>query len=290
MVMSRRFDLELEFTGPRVLVLGLGGGSDILLAYSLSQVLFPGSQFTVFWGNTKKKLQENDLEPLTTHIYRLPGTEQEDGELKKDAHGSTAIDRRVPRGPEGTPWIFLVPHERNGLGPDLRALDIDLVVGVDTGGDVLTDLKGRDARMHRRVERCGIPAYLAIVGPGCDGESTYADLARSLSDAELVSRYRGALPVAALLPFLDPLSQRIGLEPDRTPRILSSVARGELIPDERGFITVPRKLRPAVPRSWLETVLFFRVGSSQSEPRSSVDTSDVPFPMAGTGSSSRPRR
>lgn len=259
------FDLDLTFTGPRVLVLGLGGGSDILLAYSLSQVLFPNSRSKVFWGNTKKRPLETDLEPLTTHVYRLPGTQEEDGELTEDAHGSTAIDRRVPRGPDGTPWIFLVPHKRNGLGPDLRTLDIDLVIGVDTGGDVLTDLDGRDARMLRRVERCGIPAYLAIVGPGCDGESRYADLDRALSDSELLSRYRGALPVAALLPFFDPLSQRMGLEPDRTPRILSRVARGELITDERGFITVPRKLRPAVPRRWLETVVFFRVGSSRSE-------------------------
>jgi hypothetical protein len=96
-----------DVIGRKVLFLGLGGGSDIILAHVLARAFCPAGTRSLISGNTKKK-DEPDLEATTPHIRRLPGPVVVP---RVRTHGTCAIDRSIPRGDEGCPWILLLDQE-----------------------------------------------------------------------------------------------------------------------------------------------------------------------------------
>ncbi len=140
----------------KVLFLGLGGGCDIISAYSL-QFLFKSHQDAkIIYGNTKRQL-DKDLILISKHIGRLP-PDRIDLNQCSITHGTTNIDRSLPRGEDGCPYIF---HHYRGASDDLieeiQVLNFDLIIGVDTGGDsiiydALSGSGGRDRKMFEVLE------------------------------------------------------------------------------------------------------------------------------------------
>lgn len=246
---SVRFVLEPLFAKPftwpevaneRVLVLGLGGGSDAICAYAIAQPL--GAAY----GNTKHAL-DADLVRVSSRIGRLPG----DVEIR----GTTKIERRLPRGPHGSPLVLACPRDEETvtLSAELRALAFDRVIGIDTGGDVLDGTvrgaRGRDRRMLEVLRGLGVPALVAVIAPGSDGQQSREALGTALL---ATAGYRGVFSLEPYVPILREHGRELGAE--RTPNIICRAFDSETDPVE-----VPRGRRPHIPRAWLTSAFVFDV-------------------------------
>jgi len=248
-------------SGHTVLVVGLGGGSDVVSARMLAE-RFERShpEVTFVTGNTKRRT-EPDWVQHAESVYTLPVGEP----IERVRHGTADIDRRIPRGPLGDPFIFRLPG-RAHLGEVTRGvleLGVDAIVGVDTGGDVLRAIRrgkmkrGRDAQMLMALKNTRLPLVLTVVGPGADGESTRS---------ELDGIYTSALELAPGMNWVEKWSmsaqdiERLdalsaGIPERRTPRIIVAAARSA-----EDMMHVQREQYPEVPTAWLTEVLCWRIG------------------------------
>ncbi|HYT91662.1 MAG TPA: DUF1152 domain-containing protein [Gemmataceae bacterium] len=237
-----------EVTGQKVLVLGLGGGCDIITAYAVSRLLDVAHAKGVIYGNTKKE-DDGHLERVTEHIRRFSGPAVALGSGR--THGTTRIDQSVPRGDDGCPFVFLLSSKgaEEMLPGEIQQLGFDRLIGVDTGGDSLAGREGgRDRRMLRVLQRTGLPLLHIVIAPGSDGESSYKKMNCALGSALDGGRYRGCF---SLVPVLETIRSLSGaLTPGRTPRIILAAADGQL-PGDGGRVIVPRGCKPAVPLEWL---------------------------------------
>jgi hypothetical protein len=255
-----------DVRGQKILVLGLGGGCDVITAYAVAQQLGPDTA-TVVYANTKTA-DVGQPDSVTAHIRRVSGPPVGP---RGRTHGTTKIDQSVPRGPEGCPWVFLLfegAAERELVG-EMRSLGFDLLVGVDTGGDSIADKggkgwRGRDQRMLRVLRRTGLPLLHVVAAPGTDGEASYRDLRDSMVAEAAEGRYLGCFSLEPLLPTLRSLSGP--LSPTRTPCLILAAAEGRLERTESGLLVVPRGKRPAVPESWLTHAFVFRPAPLEDVP------------------------
>jgi hypothetical protein len=250
-----------EVAGRRVLVLGLGGGCDVISASTLARLL-PAGAAAVVYGNTKKTVDRR-LEAVTAHVYRFPA-DLPPAPPHGRTHGTTRIDQSVPRGAEGCPFIFVLAGDdaEERLVEEIRSLQFNLLFGVDTGGDSLSaeaacSGSGRDRRMLRVLRRTGLPLYHVVVAPGSDGERTGDDLRAALRAQVRRGCYRGCFALEPVLEEMRELSA--ALTPGRTPRIILSAAAGELKGDGN-VVAVPRGRKPVVPRAWLLHGFVFAEG------------------------------
>jgi hypothetical protein len=250
--LAKKYDLT-TLPGRKVLVLGVGGGCDVISAYAVARLLPGEVGREAVYGNTKKR-EEKGLEAISPHIFRLsdPPTAITPGQ---PTHGKTVIDRSVPRGPGGCPFIVMLPDHVNesAVSAEIVALGFDAVLGVDTGGDSIVGQEergsGRDKRMLRVLRRTGLPLWLAVLAPGSDGEASFDKLRKAIRSRIEQGRYRGCFSLEPALADLRGLSEP--LTDRRTPRIIVAGAEDRLERDEAGRCVVPRGLRPAVPREWL---------------------------------------
>lgn len=261
---SDLFATAFDFTtvpGRRLLVLGIGGGADIVSAYAVAQLL-PAPERVVLYGNTKKR-DDGWLVPLSPHVHRLREGDDPTPQRRRSAHGTTSIDRAIPRGPDGCPFIVTLPDEADAhvVAAELVALGIDAILGIDTGGDALATAAssgdgGRDKRMLRVLRATGLPTRLVVIAPGSDGETPTTALHHALQREQAEGRYQGCFALDPVLGILR--AQAATLDAKRTPRIILAAVDGP--PDE--YVVVPRGLRPAVPRRWLTHGFVFALADA----------------------------
>jgi hypothetical protein len=256
-------------TGKNVFVLGLGGGCDVITAYAVSTLLDPSAARTVY-GNTKVG-NVGPVAEITPHIVRVASTPPEPGH-KPQGCGKAAIDHGVPRNEHGSPWIVRLDDEtaEAELVGEITSLGLDLILGVDAGGDSIASQgghghRGRDQRMLRVLQQTGVPLLHIVVAPGCDGESSVQDLHDAMENHLNSGRYRGRFALEPILPLLRSLSD--GLKDSRTPRIILRAADGVLTRTSTDQFIVPRGCQPAVPVSWLLHAYVFEPGPSLKKSR-----------------------
>ena len=116
------FSLPVLKSTERGLVIGMGGGCDVLgalaVAQAWQQVSEPGA--TIIFGNcVSPRPMPEDFVQLGPHLWRCPAEvvplQPADG-----AYGSARIEQSLPRGAEGSPLLFIIP--RNGKGSPPPAL------------------------------------------------------------------------------------------------------------------------------------------------------------------------
>lgn len=211
-----------DLAGKKVLVLGLGGGADVVTAYAVARELPVGPDGVAAYANSKTRQAEDP------------------------------IARLLPPGPLGSPRVLVLDDDAL---PALKAEGFDLLVGVDTGGDVLADRarkkRGRDVRALELLQQVGPPVLLVVVGLGSDGQSKEEVLAAALEAERAAGRLLGALDMTRILEVYR--AHAAGLAPHRTPNVILSALDGP--EDER--VLVPRSARPHIPRGWLRSSFVF---------------------------------
>jgi hypothetical protein len=245
-----------DLAGQKVLVLGLGGGCDILTAFAVAKLLEGGAPREIVYANTKTA-DVGSVEPVTAHVLQVTGPLVEAGAPGR-GRGKCWIDHSVPRSPNGSPWIVLLsgPAAENELAGEIQSLKFDLVIGVDTGGDSIASKggrghQGRDQRMLGVLRRTGLPLLHVVVAPGSDGEASLEDLRTVFAIHVADGRYRGCFALDPLLPVFHNYRESLG--PSRTPQIILAAFEDRLARAINRLVVVPRGRNPAVPRDWLTT-------------------------------------
>lgn len=255
-----------DLHGERVLIIGIGGGSDIISAYAVARLLEKRNPAALIYANTKHGI-DRGLERISKHIYRLPPRVRP---LQRDesTHGTTKIDRSVPRGDEGCPLVFRLSGDEQrawDLTAEIDRLRYDRIFAVDTGAGSLFRSRarehvGRAQRMLAILERCAARLHHVTLGPGCDGDVLFPDLDRSLMKLASEGRYLGCFSLAPVVEvyrrLAGPLSHR------RTPNLLLTIFDGKSQPGTLpGTVVVPRGRRPMIPDAWLRHGFVFHLGS-----------------------------
>lgn len=120
--------------GKRILIVGVGGGCDIISAFALAEMLKNCGPAKLVYANTKTRIQEN-LERVSAHILRVP-ERRISLSTHLHTHGTTLIDQSVPRGDDGCPLILELPKDEDHcaeLVAELQGMSFDMVLSVDTG-------------------------------------------------------------------------------------------------------------------------------------------------------------
>jgi len=227
-----------RFDGKRVLVAGIGGGSDVVAARAVAGMIAGAAR--VAFGNTKRRPGPNLLEvPGLRCVSRVSEWRPAPEEI--DVHGTCNIDHAVPDLGGERAYVFLLNDENDTLSREIASLGFDEIIAVDIGGDSLTHENGRDVEMLAALRATGLPVKHLIVAPGADGQSSCEELAVALAACTV------AFPAADLRPLLETLGPHLSV--DRTPNIILSALDTS---DEE--VNIPRERRPTMPARWLRTV------------------------------------
>jgi hypothetical protein len=250
-------------------VLGIGGGGDVVGALATAHLCRRLGVRSVLGGVTWERLPIDprpgprpadeilDARPLATGVLLAgPQTRTVDGALFAESHmarllGEDTILVDIGRGPAAI---------AEGLTEAIASLDVDLVVFIDVGGDVLGNgtepglasplcdavMLGAGALMQRR----GTGVLAAVFGPCCDGELTPEEL---LAQLAWLAADQGLVGLDAITPEMaDELERAVRAVPTEASAQAVRCARREL-----GVATI-RGGRRTVPLSPLgATTVYF---------------------------------
>lgn len=216
--------LEQAFDADRALVVGVGGGGDVVGAAPTARLLEQHGAATTLGGVAWERVPHDDrvgprsldevegLERVHDTVgLAEPGARTEDGlafaESRVAAHRDEPVALLdVSRGAD---------RLRAGLAAFCDARDVDLVVGVDAGGDAIArgDEPGiesplADGIVLAALADLDVPVMLGVFGAGSDGELARSELddavARIADDGGLLGAW-GLTPsaVGAMEALLD---------------------------------------------------------------------------------------
>lgn len=259
-ILARRFTFPV-FGDRKVLVIGAGGGCDVISAHLVAVALksVPGNESTrVVVGNTKKEVKE-DFVQISRHIYRVP-ERVVTIEPKMKVWRTTLIDQSIPRWADGSPYLVIAPKkpaECDLVTAEIRALGFDHIVAVDTGGDTLSmtaasntgKVPGRDQRMLAILKNTGIPTSLVVIAPGSDGETSYKDMRANVISRLNLGNYQGWFPLEPQRAEMERLARNISRK--RTPNIILRAFNRTLKANAEGLLQIPRHEKPFYPQAWL---------------------------------------
>eukprot|EP01084_Bolivina_argentea_P255389 429533_1 len=279
----------------RILIIGMGGGCDVFSAYSyykyLSNYLSKSKDKltpTLLFGNCTGI--RNDLKKhkkICNYLYEIHTHEDFKEGIKHGHYGTTKLEESIPfeynkkTNVFHGPYLLAVPIKQfsdqinninlatlvnnEAMSESYKYLNIDLIIGIDNGGDSLTcgiDYKN-DPEMARdrqvlysmKNNKYNIPYIHYVFGPGCDGESTVKQLKKSIINKE--NRFLGCFKLNKEI--MEIMRDRSKLLTDyRTPNIMYSAfvnkdkKSNDMITIERG-----RSPRIQIPREWLYSCWVF---------------------------------
>jgi len=254
-----------RLSGQRVLVVGIGGGSDAIMAYALAAHLQHTAGASGIYGSTTRGHDLPATEAMLSasggvacapYLWSLQGQPVALTSGQGAVPGSVTIDNSLPRGNDGSPLLCVLPASTDSDGlqaltASIRQLGVDRIFAVDAGGHVFRQRAGRDVRMLGLLTDVGCPVTLAVFGPGCGGSAELSTLIEYVRERDRARRYEGCMRINPLVPLIAPLAA--GLAPDRTPNMMLDAAhRPDSMP-----VRVRRGANPTIPAGWLSHILFF---------------------------------
>ncbi|MEO6496253.1 MAG: DUF1152 domain-containing protein [Solirubrobacteraceae bacterium] len=200
-------------TATRLLVVGIGGGGDVVGAHACAEIARDMGLAAIVGGLTWERSVIDPL-PGPRTLAELSGA--------RILNGAVAVAGPQTTGPNGVRFaearlaeltdedVLLVdPHPSPAtvgasLGAAARELCCDHVVLLDVGGDVLGhgDEPGlssplADAVLLAASATVGLPVTLAVWGAGCDGELTPAEVGERVAEVWAAGGSLGTLALTA---------------------------------------------------------------------------------------------
>lgn len=232
---------ELAEKGDRALVLGIGGGGDVVGTLSTARYLRTLGVETVVGGLSWERYV-NDPEPGPREIGEMENAEplSETTALagsETRSEGGVKFTESVVADVLGEETLLLdlgegVQGSIQGLNSTIDELDLDFVVGIDVGGDVLAggDEDGlhsmlADSMVLAALPNLEVPAILGVLGFGTDGELGQEQL---LENSANIASERGFLGARGLVPDdLEVLDEVIERTKTESSALAVRAARGE---------------------------------------------------------------
>jgi len=200
-------DFQKLVQGKSVLVLGMGGGCDVFMAYTFAKKLYglaeqkQGTGSILYANCISERTLSEDHETLIPDILHRVPPEQRKLQRDDNTYGTTFLEQSVPRGHRGSPFLIEVRGHKGittqeevisltavntaRFAQALEHLKADLVIGIDCGGDSLTGGKdfavdaitGRDQQVLYALrtyqqKNPGFEFVHVVLAPGCDAETT----------------------------------------------------------------------------------------------------------------------
>jgi len=270
--LQQRFDeknfQQLLAGKKKVLVLGMGGGCDVFMAYTFAKMLGVTETGGILYANCiserKNGIPEDHLTLVTNALCAVPEGEPRPLQKGENTYGTTYLEQSVPRGPGHSPLLIELRGHKGvtteeqvreltaeNVGRITKAfcyLGVDLVIGIDCGGDSLTGgkdfacspLTGRDQQVlfafrKYRAENPDFAFCHVVLAPGCDAETPEkimrAEVGRSPSVSNSVLKwcagreFRGCFSIEQLITNCFPFVKE--LEPNRTPYLMYRALRDD---------------------------------------------------------------
>eukprot|EP01124_Arcella_intermedia_P008236 TRINITY_DN15172_c0_g1_i1.p1 TRINITY_DN15172_c0_g1~~TRINITY_DN15172_c0_g1_i1.p1 ORF type:complete len:281 (+),score=54.94 TRINITY_DN15172_c0_g1_i1:10-852(+) len=251
----------------KILVVGLGGGCDVISAYVFAKTLLRASPGAVVIVADTKESAVGGIQPLTrsdgtpfSTVFVVPPTSP----FKDTPHHLRyyALAMTLPKDEWNSPWVFLLKDHEEALKKEISSLGFDLIIGLDAGGDSLVEeaesgVDGKDKRMLKLLKSTGVPLVHIILGFGSDGESTEEEIMKALKIATLNGSYKGMIDLDGMVPLFR--SHCSGwLANTRTPMIISNAIEGTKLDRRAGNkVRLDRGRNPIIPILWLQKGFVF---------------------------------
>jgi hypothetical protein len=246
-------------TTKRPLVLGIGGGGDVVGALATAEYcrLYYGADPIV--GGVSWERRPIDPEPGPRRADEIenateiaPGVLASGADTKVRGRDVLFAESRMA-GLLGVQTVLVDVHLgparlADSLAAAVAAMDADLVVFLDVGGDALAhgDERGLgsplcDAVMLAAADHLaqrGVPVLGGIYGIGCDGELTPTEVLERLAEVGAADGLRGAIGITAdMAPLLE---QAVEAVPTEASALALRAFRGEIgeVPIRGGRRTV----------------------------------------------------
>jgi len=192
-----------------ILVVGIGGGSDVLSAYTIAMALFNrfeqmGVKSQIAYANTKRGSPDlKDAIPLSPQnsicVLKNPQIVPLTSETKKGKPKPVEIEESLPRNQFGSyaPLLFYLEDMKKiqnyeqylqSFRSFIEKQQFDLIIGVDNGGDSLAkgkaiDPDDRDRQMLELLKGVqGTKLIHMVVAPTIDGETPPSEMVKILTE------------------------------------------------------------------------------------------------------------
>jgi len=265
---DQQFDLSVN---QKTLVIGIGGGSDIVGAFGIASILKSKSPEIIieYALCVSKKENYNGFKQINHFLHKRTEKNVDNKEISPSlilANKMREFDKHLPN-----PYLISRPKPSkenqkevtSAINSALSEIKPKNIIAVDLGGDSLTcgmdgNEFGFDRTGIRALQEIGIPFTYIVLGLGCDGESTKEMLQNAIDREVEKGSVFGSFRMDKIIEQMLPVSKNL-LAEDRTPSIIAK-AYSEIQKDNKKSFElskIQRHRKPLIPNKWLITGIAF---------------------------------
>lgn len=267
------FDRQFDFLDNQdTLVIGIGGGSDVVGAFGIASILKSkfSSKKIEYALSVSQKETYSGFAKINQFLHKREKTEIEDN--NKISH-SLILVSKMREFDNHLPNPFLISRPKpttenqneitDAINTALSAIKPTNIIAVDLGGDSLTcgmdgNEFGFDRTGIKALQEIGMPFTYVVLGLGCDGESTKEMLQYAIAREVKENSVLGSFKLGKIIEQMLPVSKKL-LAGNRTPNIIAN-AYAEIQKDNKKYYElsqINRHRKPLIPNEWLITGIAF---------------------------------
>ena len=266
---DKQFDL---YVNQNTLVIGIGGGSDVVGAFGIASILKSKSPEIIvdYALCVSEKANYYGFELINKFLHKR--TEENIDKKQKQHHSLNLVskmsefDKHLP-----SPYLISRPKFSNqnqnkitkAISSALSRKKPSNIIAVDLGGDSLTcgtdgNEFGFDRTGIKALQNIGIPFTYIVLGLGCDGESTIEMLQNAIAREVEHNSILGSFKLDKIVEQMMPISKNL-LADDRTPNIIANANKEIQNDNQKSFklSLINRHRKPLIPNEWLITGIAF---------------------------------